>query len=80
MNPTLPVKTLHGTSWQSLCEDYDNARVAVEEAANAISKIEFNSRDYIGEGWRNAVEERAAIFKKLDEVREYLMTHAEHLS
>jgi len=78
MNPTLPTKNLHGTSFQSLCEDYEKARLAVEEAANAISHIEFNSRDYTNESWYEAVVERAAIFKKLDEVRTYLMTHAEH--
>jgi len=80
MNPTLPVKTLHGTSWQSLCEDYDNARVAVDEATDAISKIEFNSRDYIGDAWETAVKERHDIYEKLAEIRQYLMTHAEHLS
>jgi len=78
MNPTLPTPTLHGTSFQSLCEDYEKARLAVEEAANAISQIEFNSRDYTSETWYEAVAERADIFKKLGEVRTYLMTHAEH--
>lgn len=80
MNPILPVKTLHGTSWQSLCEDYDNARIAVEEASNALAKIEFNSRDYATGEWSDVVKQRHDIYEKLAEVREFLMAHAMHLS
>jgi hypothetical protein len=80
MNPILPVKTLHGTSWQSLCEDYENARIAVDDATNALSKIEFNSRDYAYGTWRDAIKERHDIYEKLSEVRDFLMTHALHLS
>jgi hypothetical protein len=80
MNPTLPVKSLHGTSWHSLCEDYDNARVAVEQAADVISKIEFNQRDYAGDDWSKAVDERKAMFNHLRVVREYLMAHALHVA
>jgi hypothetical protein len=80
MNLTLPVKTIHGTSWNSLCEDYENARIAVEEAANALAKIEFNSRDYATGTWIDAVKQRHDIYEKLSEVRDFLMTHSIHLS
>jgi len=80
MNSTLPVKTLHGTSFASLCEDYDNARVAVEQASDVMANIEFNSRDYIGDDWQKAVEDRKAMFNHLQAVRDYLMAHALHLS
>ena len=80
MNPTLPVKTLHGTSFASLCEDYVNCLREVEQASDVMANIEFNSRDYIGDDWQKAVEERGAMFYHLQAVRDYLMAHALHLS
>ena len=80
MTPTLPIKTLHGTSWSSLCEDYDKARIAVEMSLEELASIEFNARDYTPELWEKAVKERQDIYEKLLEVRQYLMDHAIHLS
>jgi hypothetical protein len=80
MNPILPIIHINGTSKQSLCEDYDNARVAVDNAFQAIQNIEFNARDYARGVWPDAVAERGDIYSKLAEVREFLMTHAEYLS
>jgi hypothetical protein len=79
--PTLPTINLNGTSASSLFEDYDNARLAIEEAATALSKIEFHARDYqVDNAWYKAYKERLAIHHKLHEVREFLIAHMDHLA
>jgi hypothetical protein len=80
MNPILPIIHINGTSKQSLCEDYDLARIAIDNAVQAIQNIEFNARDYATGAWSDVVAQRHDIYEKLAEVREYLMTHAVHLS
>jgi hypothetical protein len=80
MNPILPIVHINGTSRETLCADYDNARVAIDDAVRAIQNIEFNARDYARGEWPKAVAERGDIYEKLAEVREFLMTHAVHLS
>jgi len=80
MNPILPIVHLNGTLRESLCLDYDNARIAVDDAIKAITNIEFNARDYARGDWNSAVAERKQIFQKLEEVRDYLMARAIHLS
>ena len=78
MNPTLPIIHINGTSRETLCLDYENARIALEDAANSMTKIEFNARDYARGDWETAVAQRKAMFQKLEEVRDYLMAHAVH--
>jgi hypothetical protein len=79
---TLPTVHLNGTDKKDLCKDYDNALRRVEEAIEAVAKIEFHSRDYYPQGnqaWNKAVEERMDIRKKLKEVEEYFTAHLEHI-
>ena len=58
----------NGTSARCLAEGYSAARVAVENAIEELSKVEFNARDYyIGpEGaWKQAQAEHVARFDRL---------------
>jgi hypothetical protein len=80
MNPILPIIHINGTSKQSLCEDYQLACASIDDAVRAIENIEFHARDYARGVWPDAVAERGDIYSKLAEVREFLMTHATHLS
>jgi hypothetical protein len=67
----LPTIHLNGTSAASLTEDYAQARRAVQDAMNAMQKIDFNNRDYYPQGqmaWLDAVRQRQNLFNALAHV------------
>ena len=79
---TLPTIHMNGTSKRMLLEGYDDAQFAIRQAHDKICKIEFNARDYYPQGpdaWTEAVKERTEILRKLEEVRDYLLKHIEHI-
>lgn len=78
----LPTIHMNGTSKRMLLEGYDDAQFAIKNAQEVISKIEFNARDYYPQGpgaWTQAVKERTEILRKLEEARDYLLKHIEHI-
>lgn len=78
----LPTIHMNGTSKRMLLEGYDDAQFAIRQAQDKICKIEFNARDYYPQGpdaWTQAVQERTEILRKLEEARDYLLKHIEHI-
>ena len=79
---TLPTIHRNGTSAKDLQAGYDAAAYALEAFSDAMSNIEFNSRDYYvqnDQAWNQAVEERQTISEKIKEVSNYLQEIREHL-
>lgn len=75
---TLPTIHSNGTSARCLAEGYAEARIAIQAAAEQLSKVEFNSRDYYPQGsqaWSQAVAERKEIFDALAEIHDKLFQH-----
>lgn len=80
---TKPTIHLNGTSKQMLLDGYLAALRALKDAQEALSKIEFNARDYYVQGpdaWPAARDEMADQFGKLNEVEGYLTDIAIHIS
>jgi hypothetical protein len=78
---TLPTIHTNGTSARELARGYSNARLAVQNAIEILSKVEFNARDYYTQGpdaWNLAVNERSAEFDKLRSVADELYKLEEH--
>lgn len=78
---TLPTIHTNGTSARELARGYSNARLAVQDAIEILSKVEFNARDYYTQGpdaWNSAVNERSAAFDKLRSVADELYKIEEH--
>jgi hypothetical protein len=78
---TLPTIHTNGTSARELARGYSNARLAVQEAIEILSKVEFNARDYYPQGqdaWNAAVRERSDTFDKLRSVTGELYALEEH--
>lgn len=83
MNPVLPMVHLNGTSLVTLLETYNDARLAVSAAIDALAAVEFHSRDYYPKGngaWAAAVTERGEELAKLTHVLHYLNAHVDHLA
>jgi len=79
---TLPTIHRNGTSAKDLQAGYDAAADALEAFKQALSNIEFNSRDYYvqnKQAWNQAVEERQEISAKVEAVSAYLQEIREHL-
>jgi len=79
---TLPSIHCNGTSAKDLQAGYDAAADALEAFKQALSNIEFNSRDYYvqnKQAWNQAVEERQEISAKVEAVSAYLQEIREHL-
>jgi hypothetical protein len=65
-----------------LRDDYANAWHAVNDAVDALRKVEFNARDYYVQGpdaFTKAQKERAELFAKLEAVKADLMAHMESI-
>ena len=80
---TLPTIHSNGTSARCLAEGYADARIAVQAAANALSKVEFNARDYYPQGsqaWSQACTERKEMFDALAEIHDKLYLIESHCS
>ena len=72
---TLPTIHSNGTSARCLAEGYADARIAVQAAAQQLSKVEFNARDHYPQGsqaWSQAVAERKEMFDALAEIHDKL--------
>jgi hypothetical protein len=72
----LPTIHLNGTSAASLTEDYAQARRAVQDAMNALQRVDFNNRDYYPQGqlaWLDAVRQRQDLLNQLANVCAELM-------
>ena len=78
----LPTLHTNGTSSRMLLDGYIEASLAIQSAVEALSKVEFNGRDYYPQGdgaWKQAVEEHAARFEALHLVRADLDAITEHI-
>lgn len=78
MNITPPTVHLNGTGYKDLWNGYEAAYEAVRAAQEAISKIEFNARDYYVQGpesWTAARNHRTAQQQSLANIEEYLLEH-----
>jgi len=69
--------TIHsnGTSPEMLRRGYEDARVAVGKALEALEKIEFNARDYYPQGpgaWGTAAAEQSDRYQLLLRVKDDL--------
>lgn len=81
-NLTMPTLHMNGTGPRMLLESYVEAYLAVGAAMEAMSKIEFNGRDYYpqGEGaWKKAREEHDSRFDRLRAVKSELEEIAQHV-
>jgi hypothetical protein len=78
MNITAPTVHSNGTGYKDLWEGYEAAYEAVRAAQEAISKIEFNARDYYvqdADAFTKARDHRYEQCKALAQVEEYLLQH-----
>ena len=79
-NIITPIKTLHGTSAESLLNDYFAAMSAVNTAKQKFLRIEFNARDYATfELFCEAKAQRIDAYTKLEQVERYLETIVESI-
>jgi len=76
---TLPTINLNGTSAKMLMRENLEAQRAIEDALEAIRKVEFHPRDYPNPGqWEAALAERTAIERSLFLAGAHFMAVAEH--
>lgn len=78
----LPTIHLNGTSQKMLFTGYDRAASLLHNFTEAWSEIEFNARDYYVDGpqaWGKAMDCRQEISRRIQEVKDYLNAHREHL-
>ena len=71
---TLPTIHLNGTGAKSLADEYHAVYQAIEQAADALQAATCNARDFYPQGdaaWQQAREERAEMFRKLNELQAY---------
>jgi hypothetical protein len=80
MEITLPVIHLNGTSASMLAREYSEAGVAVLNAIETLSKVEFHSRDYyVAPGtWEKARAEQQERFRQLHQIKEELFAISAH--
>tara|TARA_R110000868_G_scaffold93805_2_gene259390 strand:+ start:9397 stop:9639 length:243 start_codon:yes stop_codon:yes gene_type:complete len=74
---------MNGTGARMLLEGYCEASVAVQAAIDAMSRVEFDWRDYYvqpQEVWSRAVTEHASRFQRLHAVKAELDSIAEHVA
>jgi hypothetical protein len=80
---TLPSIHLNGSGRRMLTEDYTTAYHALQAAIRAFQSVEFNARDYYGQGtdaFYQALSQRDVQLQHLSGVQHYLETHLAHLS
>ncbi len=79
----MPRLHINGTGARMLLEGYVEASLAVGAAIDAMSRVEFNGRDYYMQPdhvWAQAVNEHAARFKRLQDVKAELDAISEHVA
>ena len=78
MNITEPTVHSNGTAYKDLWQGYEAAYNAIRSAQEALSKIEFNGRDYYvkdDDAFTKARDHRDDQFTALGQVEEYLLQH-----
>jgi hypothetical protein len=81
MKTSLPVKTLHGSDWQALQNDYIRAMNKLRDAMEAVAFIEIHSRDYATfNDFSKARDEWYQALNSLSAVHDYLEESAIHLN
>jgi hypothetical protein len=79
-NPILPVRNLHGSSTESLRNDYYNALKKLNEFLIAYRNIDFHSRDYSDlNHYKKAEQEHTQIFFMAMDIENYLTAHIESI-
>ena len=73
VNPTI---SLSGSNAQSMVDAYCEARAKVNEAIEAICKIDFNARDYAAADFEKAKAERKETLDGLRHAASYLESKA----
>ena len=71
---TLPTIHLNGTGAKSLADEYHAVYQAIDRAGDALQAATCNARDFYPQGnaaWQQAREERAEMFRKLNELQAY---------
>ena len=71
---TLPTIHLNGTGARSLADEYHAVYQAIDRASDALQAATCNARDFYPQGnaaWQQAREERAEMFRKLNELQAY---------
>lgn len=79
----LPAIHLNGTGRTMLTEGYSNAHRALNAFCNALSKVEFNARDYYvlePDAFDEARATRTKVFALCDEIGAYLDDHLAHVT
>ena len=70
----LPTIHLNGTGAKSLADEYHAVYQALDRASDALEAATCNARDFYPQGdaaWQQAREERAEMFRKLNELQAY---------
>ena len=79
---SLPTIHMNGTSAKDLFQGYRAAMDALQDAQEALGKIEFNARDYYPQGpdaWTKARDEMQARRQTLERIRKEIETIAIHV-
>lgn len=81
----LPTISINGTSAETLLEDYRAAYEALSTALDALTRIEFNARDYAQqengwENWKAAQAAQQARWAAVSAVRDDMLAIAIHCS
>ena len=74
IKPTLPTIHLNGTGADTLQQEYRAVRKAVDAAAERLTSATCNARDFYPQepgAWQRARDERAEMFRLLQQVSEY---------
>jgi len=74
MTVTLPTIHLNGTGADGLYVEYRQVRKAIAVANNALAAATCNARDFYPQepgAWQRARDERAEMFRLLQQVSEY---------
>lgn len=78
--PTLPVLMLHGSSPESLRYEYMSVLRCLYHLQEAISRVDFHSRDYDGqEQFNKARNERLEIMAQIKYIQNYFELIAESI-
>lgn len=78
----LPKPGLNGSNVDTLANQYEMLRIALDKALASFSEVEFHLRDYVYQGdyaCAGAIKQRQEISQKLRDCISYAEAHAEHL-
>lgn len=78
----LPKPGLNGSNTETLATQYEMFRIALDNALQSFSEVEFHLRDYVLQGDEActlAIRQRKEIIQKLRDCLKYAEAHSEHL-